>query len=235
MAGEKRDSDGSAELVGPRRMGRPRNSDAARRRQDIQTAALRRFASDGYAATSLTAIAKDVGITQPGLYRYYADKQSLYEEVFRSALDQAWTAVRERVSSLPFRDRGLLGLAEAMNLAGLAIDRVDARATNVFLTTVPVEAIRHPELHHLLEVRASVQDREIRAIVLPAFEAGMMPAFDDVETAVHAARLLLMGWAIETFTQRENTQENLHALRSVIEHLGRPVAGSHAEPEVDTA
>ncbi len=44
------------------------------------------FAQSGYAATSLRDIAVQVGIQQPGLYRYYAGKEELYRQVFERAL-----------------------------------------------------------------------------------------------------------------------------------------------------
>ncbi len=187
------------------------------------TAALARFAAHGYADTSQAPIARDVGITQPGMYHYFPDKQGLYEAVFESALERAWSAIHERVATGNVSEQGLMGLAEAMNVVGLDIDQRDARLTNVFLMTVPVEAMRHAELHHLLERRSQVQDREIRTIVEPAFAAGHLPAFDDVETAVQATRLVFMGWAIETFTQRERTSATIRALRSIVDHLGKRV------------
>ncbi len=217
-----------------RRMGRPRKSDSVGRREDVMSAALVLFASHGYAETTLAAVAREVGLTQPALYHYFPDKRNLYEAVFMAAIERAWTAVREQMSQLP-PERSLLGLAEAMDMAGLLIDDRDERTTNIFLTTAPIEATRHPELHHLLKHRSAVQDREIRAIVLPAFEAGLMPAFDDVETAVRAAQLLLMGWAIETFTERERTPENRKALRSIIEHLAKPVSQNSIEPDAASA
>lgn len=197
------------------------------------SAALALFAAHGYAETTLAAVAREVGITQPALYHYFPDKRDLYEAVFMAAIERAWAAVREQMSKIP-PESSLLGLAEAMDMAGLLIDDRDERTTNIFLTTAPIEATRHPELHHLLKHRSAVQDREIRAIVEPAFGAGMMPAFEDVETAVRAAQLLLMGWAIETFTQRERTPENLKALRSIIEHLGMPVSARSVAPDAES-
>ncbi len=217
---------------GPRRKGRPKNSDSGQRRADIMTAALRRFANHGYADTSLSIVARDVGITQPAVYHYFPDKESLYEAVFDAALERAWSAVHARLAAVPVDDRSLLDLAEAMNEGGLDIDQQDARQTNLFLTTVPVEATRHLELHHLLERRSAVQDREIRAIVLPAIEEGRMSGFPDADAAVRAIRLLMMGWALETFTQRENTRENTEVLRSILvrletaPHAAADVAGS---------
>ncbi|MEG9224691.1 TetR/AcrR family transcriptional regulator [Aeromicrobium sp. Sec7.5] len=215
----------------PRRKGRPRNSDSGQRRADIMTAALHRFANHGYADTSLSIVARDVGITQPAVYHYFPDKESLYEAVFDAALERAWSAVHARLATVPEQDRSLLDLAEAMNEGGLDIDQQDARQTNLFLTTVPVEATRHHELHHLLERRSAVQDREIRAIVLPAIREGRMSGFDDTDAAVRAIRLLMMGWALETFTQRENTRENTEVLRSILVRLESGPGAAAATPD----
>jgi hypothetical protein len=57
--------------------------------------------------------------------------------------------------------------------------------------------VRHPELRHLLDKRAEIQERQIRRIVAPAFDAGEMPAFTDLNVAVAAVQILIIGWGLE--------------------------------------
>lgn len=50
-------------------------------RAKIRESALRRFADQGYAATSLSEIAADSGIKKPSLYTYYSSKQAMFLEL----------------------------------------------------------------------------------------------------------------------------------------------------------
>lgn len=54
------------------------------RKQEILDAAVRVFARNGYEKTSITDIAKEIGISQGLCYRYYASK----EEIYDAALDK---------------------------------------------------------------------------------------------------------------------------------------------------
>jgi AcrR family transcriptional regulator len=49
-----------------------------RTRRAVIEAAIERFARDGYRATSLTGIARDVGLSPSAIYPYFADKEALF-------------------------------------------------------------------------------------------------------------------------------------------------------------
>ncbi len=50
-----------------------------RTRRRLLDLAVQRFADDGYRATSVSAIARDAGITQAAVYAYFANKEALFE------------------------------------------------------------------------------------------------------------------------------------------------------------
>lgn len=64
-----------------RRPGRPRKADAGDTRAVLQRAALRLFARNGYAGTSIRAIAREVGLSESVLYAHFASKQAIFEAV----------------------------------------------------------------------------------------------------------------------------------------------------------
>ncbi|MFF3615412.1 TetR/AcrR family transcriptional regulator [Streptomyces sp. NPDC002580] len=59
----------------------PRDRFRAQLRQEVKTAALRQLAEGGPEALSLNAIAKQLGMTGPALYRYFANRDSLLTEL----------------------------------------------------------------------------------------------------------------------------------------------------------
>jgi AcrR family transcriptional regulator len=50
-----------------------------RTRRRLLELAVRRFADDGYRATSVSAIAREAGVTQAAVYAYFANKEALFE------------------------------------------------------------------------------------------------------------------------------------------------------------
>ena len=50
-----------------------------RTRRRLLELAVRRFADEGYRATSVSAIARDAGITQAAVYAYFTNKEALFE------------------------------------------------------------------------------------------------------------------------------------------------------------
>jgi AcrR family transcriptional regulator len=67
-------------------MTRPR--DAAKTRQLLLEAALRRFAREGYAATTVRDIAEDAGVNVALIARYFESKEGLYATALREAVDE---------------------------------------------------------------------------------------------------------------------------------------------------
>lgn len=65
----------------------PAAAGAGETRQDIVSAARRLFMEHGFRAVSTRQIADDCGLTQPALYRHFADKRALYEVVLMEELD----------------------------------------------------------------------------------------------------------------------------------------------------
>jgi len=50
-----------------------------RTRRRLLEIAIRRFADEGYRATSVSAVAREAGVTQAAVYAYFASKEALFE------------------------------------------------------------------------------------------------------------------------------------------------------------
>ena len=63
-------------------MAKRSKADAEKTREDLIDAATRRFASEGYADTSINEICEDLGITKGALFHHFRTKQELFLEVW---------------------------------------------------------------------------------------------------------------------------------------------------------
>jgi AcrR family transcriptional regulator len=75
--------DRSQEVAAP-----PRSRDAGQTRQHLLEAARRRFAFDGYSATTVRDIATDVGVNVALINRYFVSKEGLFEACIASVGEQ---------------------------------------------------------------------------------------------------------------------------------------------------
>lgn len=70
------------------------NSDA---RRQILRAALKHFANNGYAATSVQQIVGTAKVSKPALYYYFKDKAGLFEALVQEAHDERYRVMRAAV------------------------------------------------------------------------------------------------------------------------------------------
>jgi AcrR family transcriptional regulator len=90
-----------------------RRRDAGRTRQLLLDAARRRFAEDGYAATTVRDIAEDAGVNVALISRYFTSKEGLFEACLSTAgeelrrstgdvgLDQLPAAIAQHIAGVP--------------------------------------------------------------------------------------------------------------------------------------
>ena len=71
------------------------------------------FAERGYKGTSLRDIADQVGIKEPGLYKYFASKAALYEAVLEAALRPISDAINNALSKVT-NEKNLLSTPSLM-------------------------------------------------------------------------------------------------------------------------
>ncbi|MFD1271356.1 TetR/AcrR family transcriptional regulator [Streptomyces kaempferi] len=71
----------------------PRDRFRAQVREEVKAAALRQLAEGGPEALSLNAVAKQLGMTGPALYRYFANRDSLLTELVVDAYEALASAL----------------------------------------------------------------------------------------------------------------------------------------------
>ncbi|WP_433860070.1 TetR/AcrR family transcriptional regulator [Streptomyces kronopolitis] len=99
----------AAEVRSPRARYREQN------RAEIKAAALQQLAEGGVQAVALTRIAKDMGLSGPALYRYFAGRDDLLGELIRDAYDDVAQVTEEAGGAASAGDAraALHALAEA--------------------------------------------------------------------------------------------------------------------------
>lgn len=94
-------------VTGSSAAGRSRREEyAAQTRAAVVTAAVARFAADGYAATTIDAIAGEARVAKGGVYHHFASKAELFEAAF-VAME---TRLLERVTA------GVAGITDPLEL-----------------------------------------------------------------------------------------------------------------------
>src|SRR3954468_3390319 len=104
---------------GPARRGRPRGSEPA----ELLSIAREMFLANGYAGTTMDAVAAAARISKQSLYRGYASKDALYAAVVRDWVDRGYDAMRPHTTDLARTDDayiGLLRLARVLQAALLS-------------------------------------------------------------------------------------------------------------------
>lgn len=164
----------------PRR--RTRAEAQAQTRQRLRTAALELFVSDGFALTSVEAIAERAGYTRGAFYSNFSDKEQLFLSLAMEKLEEQIDSATEMLcQSSPER-----------LLADLRSWRRDAYDPDwvVLLAELRAHALRRPA------VRAGLAERERRE--REAYAAAIRALFDAAElpTPVAADRLAVMVQAL---------------------------------------
>src|SRR4051812_46336927 len=124
----------------PAKRGRPKVTGLVERRSDeILSAATEIFARDGYACADLQDVADSIGVGKGTLYRYFANKQTL----FQAAVDRVMSSMQDHIDAqIASIDDPLLRIAAAV------------RAYLEFFDS-------HPEFVELLiQERANFKDRK---------------------------------------------------------------------------
>src|SRR5262245_56824312 len=166
--------------VPPRQRARSTSISGAPTRERILSAAAQLFAEDGFASTSMPAIAALSGITAGAIYRHFTSKAELLLEVVKRALE-----------ALPFSFERSSGKEEAALLPEVAARLTDPALTLLRRLSVETHAAasRDPEVNKLLSTYTETVLQRIRALLEPPSQARLR---DATRTAEFTARALIV-------------------------------------------
>jgi AcrR family transcriptional regulator len=193
----------------PARVGRPPGKLSELTRKNILTAARDCFAQMGFERATNRDIAAAAGVTAAALYRYFDSKAALYAAAVRDNLAGQVPRLRRAVESAP-SVRAAFGA-----LLRTAVDERQL-ATSRFLSGVPMEMQRHPEV-----ARCMLADPgEVYAVVRTAVENGVrngeIPR-EKMERAVALVIASLMG--ISSYTNTLGARQGEQAVAGLLDLL----------------
>jgi AcrR family transcriptional regulator len=81
----------------------PRQRFRAQIREEIKQAALRQLAHSGPAGISVNAIGKELGVSGPAVYRYFASRDELLTQLVIDSYDDMAAALRTAIATTPKR------------------------------------------------------------------------------------------------------------------------------------
>src|SRR6476469_2289504 len=131
---------------------------AAERRDAILAAALDEFAAQGFAAARLDDVAKRAGVAKGTIYLYFADKETLFQELIRTML----TPLVGTIEALGAADLPLPALAE--HIVELFVREVYETRRKDVVRLMISEGRRFPKL-------AAVYYRAVLARIIAAVRA----------------------------------------------------------------
>ncbi len=196
------------------RLGRPPATDSAHTRKRVVDAARTEFATKGYAATTIAAVAEAAGLAPSAVYHYFGGKRQLYEAVFEETTEGVWGRIGEPgvVEYNSLRD------AMSHLLAG-SRDEPDGEQIHAdFLALVASEAKLNPEFAPLLDRRSAYQDERFRALAELGLATGELDGFT-LAQATEIIRALVMGWFFERHLRGRDIGASSDALVFLVEVL----------------
>ncbi|MEV6280297.1 TetR/AcrR family transcriptional regulator [Nocardia sp. NPDC051832] len=156
-------------MTTPRRgPGRPRKADAGDTKADLLNAALRLFARNGYAGTSIRSIAREVGLSESVLYAHFAGKQAIFDAVLSTLGPN--TSLGEAAQNAGVDDDPPRYLRE---LVRVSLDEWEREDALLLISVMARDGLLHsPALHDAV---AAMRSR-VRDLFDHWITAGLIPA-----------------------------------------------------------
>ena len=184
-----------------------------RTRRRLLEVAVRRFAEDGYRATSVSAIARDAGISQAAVYAYFANKEALFEAaVDLDAAELIAGARAELDEDLPLVDL-LPGLLVHLRM-GVEHHRLARR----------VLAGQEPEVIHRLADLPALQDitAELADMLRDARERNEIDSAVDPDTLAVGVETVILSLLMSAVQVPGEADTRVPGILAVFQTLFRP-------------
>lgn len=188
--------------------GRPRKFDEA----VVLRAAMERFRTHGFTATSLDDLAEATGVNRPSLYAAFGDKKSLY----LAAIARMKTGIERQFDALIAADYPMEKMLKALFLGAIEsyLSGENGPSGCIAINTAATEAVTDPEIRAALAGFLAVEDEKVEALLRQAGSAA---------PAAHARILASM---LHSLSVRARAGEPRAALIAIARDATALVAGA---------
>ncbi|WP_088281176.1 TetR/AcrR family transcriptional regulator [Kineosporia sp. A_224] len=176
-------------------MPRVSSSHLAARREQIVSAALVRFARNGFHAATMADVIEESGLSAGAVYRYFRGKDELVEAICERALNAAAHSLTDLLADdeAPDPADAVAHVVDALDAAagdgGVDLRRVQLQAW--------AEALRAPGvLRTATEAQVHLR-RALARVVVRAQETGRLPGTLDVDAAAQVLQSLVVGRLVQ--------------------------------------
>ena len=162
--------------------------------REIRAQALKRLASHGAAGLSLNAIARDIGLTGPALYRYYASRDALLTDLIVGGYEDLGRAMQAAT-----QDEGDLGAAIRALVRGYRSWALEQPARYQLIFGTPIPGYRDEPDRTLPAARRGL---EVVALALARMAGGSvedtLPVTIEAWARLHGLVSLELGGHLDT-------------------------------------
>ncbi|MBB3665483.1 AcrR family transcriptional regulator [Prauserella sediminis] len=196
----------------PRRAGRPTRAEASELTRSLRSAALDVFLDNGFAGTTMEAVARTAGITKRTLYGRYPDKHALFLDVVQWAMTEYKWADPVPVGDTDDIALALTDIARAAVARALDPDLV--RLNRILL----LEAERLPELTRTAQSRSWSPRMKAVMTVLQRHQDRGEVQLDDIEVAAEQFLALVTGGParLAIYGLHQTVEEHERFLRNAV-------------------
>jgi AcrR family transcriptional regulator len=207
----------SANKRKPRRLGRPPGQLGEDTRRVILAAARECFVRQGFERATNTEIAVAANVTTAALYRHFESKSALYAAVVHEALADVIPKLREtmaRQTSVRGAFRASIEVLDSLGEQQLGVAR--------FLSSLPVEMQRHPQVAQLMVAEPG----EVFTIITDLVETGVRAgeiARDKAQRVVSVMIASFMG--ISAYSGALGPSFSTHAVAGLVDLINGQLFG----------
>jgi AcrR family transcriptional regulator len=153
----------------------------------IIATATRLFAAQGYEATTTLQIAREVGVTEPAVFYYFKNKQSLFSAILEAAASEIYF---QRIEALDFDSCEPFACLEALIRIHFAIVAEKPEHMHILLRTCPAR-LEDPE-NTCTKIYCEARSR-LKGTLIKILEKGMVSGeFIQVDIDATANMLIAM-------------------------------------------
>jgi AcrR family transcriptional regulator len=179
-------------------------------RAGILTSAARLFSRQGFDSTSISDLAREVGLSKATIYHYFADKNQIYLDLIQTTLKDLCQATEEAVVGRPTATAKFIAYAEAHARF------FETNRETYIATTLGFGGLQQPLARHQVIAWRDRHEKNLRAIVSEGIASGEFQAVDP--RIASTALLSCLNWMVRWY-RPEGRQSAVQLARQFSELL----------------